>query len=163
MLYSLYSFYQKLSFYQFNTNKLFAMPFYQFLQTPTHDQIDQLITLYQEAGWWSSEIDTSDVLKGIISGSHGFCVAVIENKIVGMGRSISDGVSDAYIQDVAVTKSFRRKGIASGIVTELIKKLEADGIGWIGLIAEKGSAEYYRPLGFDPMPNSTPMLRLRKL
>jgi aralkylamine N-acetyltransferase len=139
------------------------MPFYQFLQTSTDDQIDQLITLYQEAGWWSSEIDSRDVLKGIISGSHCFCVAMIENRIVGMGRSISDGISDAYIQDLTVTKSLRQKGIASRIVTELIKKLEADGIGWIGLIAEKGSAEFYRPLGFDPMPNSTPMLRLRKL
>jgi ribosomal protein S18 acetylase RimI-like enzyme len=139
------------------------MPFYQFLQTPNYDQIDQLITLYQEAGWWSAEIDSHDVLKGIISGSHCFCVAVIENRIVGMGRSISDRVSDAYIQDVTVAKSFRRRGIASGIVMELIKRLEADGIGWIGLIAERGSAEYYRPLGFDPMPDSTPMLRLRKL
>ncbi len=139
------------------------MPFYQFLQTPTCDQIDQLIALYQEAGWWSAGIDNRDVLMRIISGSHCFCVAVIENRIVGMGRSISDGASDAYIQDVTVTKSFRRKGIAGGIVTELIKKLEADGIGWIGLIAERGSAEYYRPLGFEPMPDSTPMLRLRKL
>jgi ribosomal protein S18 acetylase RimI-like enzyme len=139
------------------------MPFYQFLQTPNYDQIDQLITLYQEVGWWSAEIDSHDVLKGIISGSHCFCVAVIENRIVGMGRSISDRVSDAYIQDVTVAKSFRRRGIASGIVMELIKRLEADGIGWIGLIAERGSAEYYRPLGFDPMPDSTPMLRLRKL
>jgi ribosomal protein S18 acetylase RimI-like enzyme len=138
------------------------MPFYQFLKSPTHDQIDQLINLYQEAGWWSAETDSRDVLKGIISGSHCFCVAVIENRIVGMGRSISDGVSDAYIQDVTVAKSFRRKGIASRIVTKLIKKLEADGIGWIGLIAEKDSADYYRPLGFDPMPNSTPMLKSRK-
>ncbi len=138
------------------------MPFYRLLQNPTDDQIDQLITLYREAGWWCEKIDSRDVLKGIISGSHGFCVAVTKNRIVGMGRSISDGVSDAYIQDVTVAKAYRRKGIASRIVTELIKKLEADGIGWIGLIAEKGSAGYYRPLGFDPMPNSTPMLRLRK-
>jgi aralkylamine N-acetyltransferase len=139
------------------------MPFYQFLQTPTDDQIDQLIILYQDAGWWSGEIDSRETLKGIISGSHCFCVAVFEDRIVGMGRSISDRASDAYIQDVTVEKSFRRKGIARRIVTELIKKLEADGIGWIGLIAEKGSAEFYRPLGFDPMPDSTPMLRLRKL
>jgi ribosomal protein S18 acetylase RimI-like enzyme len=138
------------------------MPFYRFLQNPNDDQIDQLITLYREAGWWHEKIDSREVLKGIISGSHDFCVAVIKNRIVGMGRSISDGVSDAYIQDVTVAKPYRRKGIASRIVTELIKKLEADGVGWIGLIAEKGSAEYYRPLGFDPMPNSTPMLRLRK-
>jgi aralkylamine N-acetyltransferase len=139
------------------------MPVYQFLQKPDHNQIDQLITLYQDAGWWSADMDSRDLLKRIISGSHCFCVAVIEDRIVGMGRSISDGVSDAYIQDVTVATPFRGKGIARRIVTELIRKLEADGIGWIGLIAEKGSADFYSPLGFEPMPNSTPMLRLRKL
>lgn len=137
---------------------------YQFLQAPVYNQIEQLISLYEEAGWWTADVDSRDILKGIITGSHCFCVAVTDNNnIIGMGRSISDGVSDAYIQDVTVSKPFRRKGIATRLVTELINKLEKDGIGWIGLIAEKGSAGFYRPLGFDPMPNSTPMLKLRKL
>lgn len=139
------------------------MPSYQFLKIPTSDQIDQLIHLYQEAGWWSAQTDNRDLLRGIIAGSHYFCAASVENRIIGMGRAISDGVSDAYIQDVTVSKPLRRKGIAGRIITELIGKLEADGIGWIGLIAERGSAGFYRPFGFDPMPDSTPMLRLRKL
>jgi spermidine synthase len=139
------------------------MPFYQFLHIPTSDQIDQLIALYQEAGWWSAQTDSRDLLEGIIAGSFYFCVAVVENRIIGMGRAISDGVSDAYIQDVTVSKPYRRKKIASRIITELIEKLEFDGIGWIGLIAERGSAGFYRPFGFEPMPDSTPMLRLRKL
>jgi spermidine synthase len=88
---------------------------------------------------------------------------VADNKVVGMGRAISDGVSDAYIQDVMVSKIYRHQGIATQITILLIEKLEADGIGWIGLIAEKGSAGFYRRLGFTPMANSTPMLRLRKL
>jgi spermidine synthase len=80
-----------------------------------------------------------------------------------MGRSISDGVSDAYIQDVTVSKPFRGKGIGSQLVTKILEKLEKDGIEWIGLIAERGSARFYQPLGFTEMSNSTPMLRLRKL
>lgn len=139
------------------------MSSYKFLQTPTCNQIDELILLYQEAGWWSAGINNRDLINGIITRSHCFCIAVADNKIVGMGRVISDGVSDAYIQDVMVSKLFRHRGIATQIVILLIEKLEADGIGWIGLIAEKGSAGFYRRLGFAPMANSTPMLRLRKL
>lgn len=139
------------------------MPSYQFLKHPTYDQLDQLVTLYQAAGWWSAETDNRTLLTGIVKGSHYFCVAVNDQTIVGMGRSISDGVSDAYIQDVTVAENFRTQGIATRIVTLLIEKLEADGIGWIGLIAESGSDRLYRPLGFTPMSNSTPMLRLRLL
>jgi predicted N-acetyltransferase YhbS len=54
-------------------------------------------------------------------------------------------------------------GIGSQIIIMLIEKLEADGIGWIALIAEKDSAGFYHQLGFAPMVNATPMLRLRKL
>jgi ribosomal protein S18 acetylase RimI-like enzyme len=136
---------------------------FQFLHTPTDDQIDQLILLYKEARWWSAATDNRDLIKGIVTGSHCFCVATANTKIIGMGRSISDGVSDAYIQDVMVSKPFRLQKIATEIITRLIKKLEEDGIGWIGLIAEQGSADFYRPFGFEPMMNSTPMLRLRKL
>ena len=136
---------------------------FKFIKYPDPDQLDQLITLYQEAGWWSAATDSLDLIKGIIAGSHCFCVATVGNRLVGMGRAISDGVSDAYVQDVTVLKEFRRRGIGTKLVSQLIEKLEADGIGWIGLIAESGSADFYRPLGFAPMPNSAPMLRLRKL
>jgi ribosomal protein S18 acetylase RimI-like enzyme len=134
-----------------------------FLKTPTCDQINALICLYQEAKWWSAETDNRDLIKAIITGSHCFCVATVDQKIIGMGRAISDGVSDAYIQDVAVLKAFRHKGIATQIITRLIEKLEVDGIGWIGLIAENNTADFYHRFGFTPMENSAPMLRLRKL
>jgi spermidine synthase len=136
---------------------------YQFLKTPAYNQIDELILLYQEASWWSAGVDNRYLINGIVTRSHCFCVAMADSKIIGMGRAISDGVSDAYIQDVMVSKPFRHQGIATQIVILLIEKLEADGIGWIGLIAEKGSADFYHQLGFTSMANSTPMLRLRKL
>ena len=147
---------------QFRSNSL-PMPSYQFLIDPTCDQMNQIVALYQEARWWSSQSDNHDLVKRIIKGSHCFCVAWARKRIVGMGRSISDGVSDAYIQDVVVSESFRGLGIGTHIVRYMIQKLEADGILWIGLIAEQGAAGFYRPLGFNTMPNSTPMLRLRQV
>jgi len=52
-----------------------------------------------------------------------------------MGRAISDGISDAYIQDVTVLSEFRGQGIGTGIVQEILKQLRDDGLQWIGLIA----------------------------
>lgn len=104
-------------------------------------------------------MDNAKTVKKIISGSHCFVIANIKNKIIGMGRAISDHVSDAYIQDVTVQESFRGQKIGTRIIAMLIEKLNQDGIHWIGLIAEKNASPFYEPLGFTIMPNAAPMLR----
>ena len=128
------------------------------LSSPTPDQIHQIISLYRYEGWWSEEADDPERLSGIVTGSHLFIIAQKEDEIVGMGRSISDRTSDAYIQDVAVKKAYRGQGIGTTIINDLIKRLRADGIDWIGLIAEKGSHGFYTRLGFHKMPDSVPLL-----
>jgi len=77
---------------------------------------------------------------------------------VGMGRAISDGVSDAYIQDVTVLKELRGRGIGKGIVQTLTGFLKERGLQWIGLISEPGYERFYESLGFKVMPNYTPFL-----
>jgi ribosomal protein S18 acetylase RimI-like enzyme len=128
------------------------------LSSPTPDQIHQIISLYRYEGWWSEEADDPERVSGIVTGSHLFIIALNEDEIVGMGRSISDRTSDAYIQDVAVKKAYRGQGIGTIIINDLIKRLRADGIDWIGLIAEKGSHGFYTRLGFHKMPDSVPLL-----
>jgi aralkylamine N-acetyltransferase len=132
---------------------------YQFILTPTQTEITRLTELYRLAGWWMDEADNPSAVAGIVSGSHCFLVARQADTIVGMGRAISDRISDAYIQDVTVDPAFRGQGIGSRIVAELVARLEADGIGWIGLIAERKTHPFYRPLGFSPMADSVPMLK----
>lgn len=135
---------------------------YSFLQTPTPAEIVRLIQLYRQAGWWKDEADDPDLVSGIVTGSHCFLVARhADDTIVAMGRAISDRISDAYIQDVTVDPSFRGQGIGSRMVAALVARLEADGIGWIGLIAERKTHPFYRPLGFAPMADALPMLKKR--
>ncbi|HIJ55422.1 MAG TPA: GNAT family N-acetyltransferase [Deltaproteobacteria bacterium] len=131
------------------------------LSSPTPDQIHQIISLYRYEGWWSEETDDPELVSGIVAGSYLFIIALKEDEIVGMGRAISDGTSDAYIQDVTVKKAYRGQGIGTTIINELIKGLRADGIGWIGLIAEKGSHGFYTRLGFHRMQDSVPLLNQR--
>ena len=133
---------------------------YTFLETPTHVELARLTELYRQAGWWTDDADNPSLVAGIVAGSHCFLVARQAKTILAMGRAISDRVSDAYIQDVTVDPAFRGKGIGSRMVTELVARLEADGIGWIGLIAERKTHPFYRPLGFSPMADSVPMLKI---
>ena len=79
-----------------------------------------------------------------------------------MGRAVSDGVSDAYIQDVVVLKKFRRAGIGNRIIEKIIECLRSRRIGWIGLIAEPGTQPFYQRLGFAAMAGYTPMLLEKK-
>ena len=132
---------------------------YSFLEIPTRMDIARLTKLYRQAGWWTDEADNPSLVAGIVAGSHCFLVARQAKTIIAMGRAISDRVSDAYIQDVTVDPAFRKQGIGSRMVAALVTRLEADGIGWVGLIAERKTHPFYRVLGFSPMADSVPMLK----
>jgi len=131
------------------------------LKDPSPDQIERIIALYRQAGWWKNSSDNPELVSRIIHGSHCFMVvSTTEDGIIGMGRAIRDGASDAYIQDVTVDKSFQGRKIGSGIIRKLVEQLQTDGLKWIGLIAENNSQPFYENLGFTKMKNAIPMLNL---
>jgi spermidine synthase len=132
---------------------------YTFIHAPEDEQIPGIIRLYDTAGWWTGQDrENPELIRRIVAGSHCFVLAWEGNEIIGMGRAISDGISDAYIQDLAVLPEFRGQGVGTGIVREILNRLRADGLQWIGLIAGRNSHPFYRKLGFEEMPASTAML-----
>ncbi len=123
-------------------------------------QLEGVLDLYRLQGWWGPPTDHDpQAAEAIIRGSHCFVVAFHEGSIIGMGRAISDGASDAYIQDLVVRFPFRGKGIGTRMVNEIIGRLRHDGLGWIGLVAEAGTWDFYRRAGFAEMPGSVLMLK----
>lgn len=117
------------------------------------------IQLYRDAGWWKDAYaEDLSFIANIVSGSACFVTASIEGRTIGMGRALSDGSSDAYIQDVVVLNAFRGKGIGSRIVRTLVAALQERGVDWIGLVGEPGSEGFYRRLGFVLMRGYVPML-----
>lgn len=128
-----------------------------FIQKADKTTLSRIITIYRAQGWWKPG-DKPGLLARMIAGSHCFVLAEKEGRLVGMGRAISDGVSDAYIQDVAVLSSERGSGAGSAIVKALAKRLKADGIKWVGLIAQDDSSPFYSRLGFKELKKAAPML-----
>jgi ribosomal protein S18 acetylase RimI-like enzyme len=120
--------------------------------------------LYQDAGWWEAndESDGCAWIDDLVRQSFCFVGAFSGAELIGMGRAVSDGVSDAYIQDVVVFKKFRRAGIGNKIIEKTIEFLQSRRIGWIGLIAEPGTQSFYQRLGFVAMQGYTPMLLKKK-
>ena len=119
---------------------------------------NEIVELYKAGGWWKDSYNKSGI-KYLLKGSFAFAVAVDKSsrKAVGMGRIISDGVSDAYIQDLVVLPEFRDKGIGQKLVKALLDYCISKGILWIGLIAEPNQDGFYSTIGFKSMKNYVPM------
>jgi aralkylamine N-acetyltransferase len=120
--------------------------------------VEALVALYKAGGWWSEEPDARQRIPALITGSFCFMVARLQDgRIAGMARLLSDGVSDAYIQDVVVLPEWRGRGIGRELVRRLVEHCRSNGIGWIGLIAEPGTRHFYEDLGFKALLDYIPM------
>jgi spermidine synthase len=127
------------------------MLIFRFLNRPDAATVRQIISLYSRQGWWDKG-DSPALAAALIRNSHCF-LAVFDR-----GRAISDGVNDAYIQDVMVLDEYRGRDIGSKIIRTLKRRLKADGIKWLGLIAQNGSSDFYRKLGFKLIERAAPMM-----
>ena len=54
----------------------------------------------------------------------------------------------------------RTARVGTAIVSAVVSRLEADGLGWIGLIAERHSEPFYARFGFSPMADATPLVKI---
>ena len=70
------------------------------------------------------------------------------DRVVGMARMLSDGVSNAYVVDVWTMSSYRRQGIASRMVRHLLDQVPGQHVG-----LQTGDAQaLYASLGFGEQP-----------
>jgi len=129
------------------------------IQLVTSWPIEEIVALYKAGHWWREWYHTSQI-SSLIAQSFAFAVAVdtTTGKAVGMGRVLSDGISDAYIQDVVLLPKYRKYGLGTKLVQMLISQCKKCGIHWIGCIAEPGIEQFYKELGFRPMKGHTAML-----
>ncbi len=127
------------------------------VRKPDPAALKGIITIYRAHGWWTPS-DKTALLKKIIKGSHCFALAERGGRVIGIGRAISDGVSDAYIQDMAVLEAERGSGAGGAILEALLKSLKKDGIKWVGLIAQDNSEYFYRNVGFKALKKAHPMI-----
>ena len=88
-------------------------------------------------------------LETVFSNSKYKCFGFINNKLIGVGRALADGLDCSYICDVAIHPEYQGIGLGTKIISELIKL--SSGHKKIILYANLGKEGFYSKLGFMKM------------
>ena len=91
---------------------------------------------------------SADALRRSFENSPHVSFAFDDDRVVGMGRLLSDGVCNAYLVDVWTASSHRRQGIASTIVRQLMDCVPGQHIA----LQTDDAQSLYAGLGFRPQP-----------
>lgn len=82
---------------------------------------EDLMKLYQNVGC-SAYTEDLDLLKEAIQKSLDVVTAWEDGELVGLIRTIGDGLTILYIQDILVLKDYQNKGIGSRLLQEVLEK-----------------------------------------
>lgn len=82
---------------------------------------DQVISLYEDAGWTSYTKDPEKLMKALY---HSLMVisAWDNERLVGLIRAVGDGLVILYIQDILVLNDYKRKGIGKTLMNYIFNK-----------------------------------------
>lgn len=107
----------------------------------------ELADLREAVGWNRMEKEYSSPL--MTSFYH---IAAYENeKLIGYIDSVSNGVTDAYIQDLMVSPDCQGKGIGTELMNKMIKYLKEKNIYMISVVYEESLKPFYERFGFNNM------------
>ncbi|CAG9613130.1 hypothetical protein BACCIP111899_02325 [Bacillus rhizoplanae] len=91
------------------------------------EDFTQLLTLYESLGWNSLKLTVND-LEQMCNQSWYAIYTFDEQKLVGTGRIISDGVITGIICGVGVLPSYQSKGIGKEMLNRMIEHCEQNRV-----------------------------------
>ncbi len=99
-------------------------------------------------------------LKTVFTNSRYKCFVYDDQKLVGVGRALADGVDVSYLADVAIHPDYKGQGIGKAIVKKLVE-FSKDHKKII-LYASIGKEPFYAKLGFDKMNTAMAIFKNRE-
>ena len=106
-----------------------------------------LADLREAVGWNRMEAEYSD--PRLTSYCH---IAVYDGgRLVGWIDCVSNGVTDAYIQDLMVHPACQGQGIGTGLMRRMLAYLREKRIFMVSVIYEESLKAFYARFGFWPM------------
>ena len=113
------------------------------------NSIEEFNYLYDAIGWGSYDKKVSE--KSLANTMYSVSV-YDDDKIIGYGRIIGDGICFLYIHDVMVIPKYQNKKIGSQIMNKLLEKVNQIKIEnpyvRVYLGASKGKEKFYERFGF---------------
>ena len=103
--------------------------------------------LRESVGWNRME----NVYKDPCMTSYYHIAVYDDNTLIGYIDSVSNSVTDAYIQDLMVHPDYQGKGIGTELMNSMIIKLKERHIYMISVVFEERLKPFYKRLGFFDM------------
>lgn len=117
---------------------------YEYNQTVS---VKALSDLRESVGWNRMENEYNNPL--MTSYYH---IAVYDkDKLVGYIDCLSNGVTDAYIQDLMIHPNYQRQGIGTDLMNKMIGYLKEKYIYMISVVFEESLKAFYEKFGFYDM------------
>ncbi|MDR3625826.1 MAG: GNAT family N-acetyltransferase [Ignavibacteriaceae bacterium] len=124
--------------------------------------IDQYFNLFETTGWNKEYCLNKDELNLSLSNSY-YTVSVYEdNKLVGFGRIVSDGVLHAMVYEMIVDPDYQGEGIGSTILNMMVDKCLENNIRDIQLFCARGKKSFYERHGFTVRDSSAPGMQYNR-
>jgi GNAT superfamily N-acetyltransferase len=106
---------------------------------------DKVIALYIADGW-SAAKKPQELLNGLRN-SHSLVSAWIDEDLVGLGNSLSDGYLVVYYPHLLVLPVYQGRGIGGRIMEYM--KMKYQGFHQHILVADERAVEFYQKHGFE--------------
>lgn len=109
---------------------------------------DQVMALYDDAGW-TAYTDEPDILMKAIENSLKVWTLWDGEKLIGLARTIGDGATICYLQDILILKAYQGRGLGSDLLKEIMK--ENENIRQFVLLTEDSEKTkgFYKKLGLS--------------
>jgi GNAT superfamily N-acetyltransferase len=111
--------------------------------------LEEMQQVYASVGWTKHN---TDIIRQVFNASTHVTIVTSDNRVVGFGRAISDGVFNAAIYDVVVHADYQGTGIGKLIIDDLLYNLR--DVSCVHLISTTGNEDFYRRAGLKRVKTS---------
>lgn len=102
----------------------------------------------------------ADTQKKVFENSYAVVFIFDDDKLVGFGRAISDGICQAAIYNIALDEAYHGKGLGKDIVNKLVSRVSHCNII---LYTHPDTVSLYEHLGFRRMKTGMAMYQKEKI
>ena len=110
----------------------------------------EILKLYSSVGWTAYTDDPASLEAGF-ENSLLTLVCYDGDRLVGIIRTVGDGNTIVYIQDVLVDPSYQRKGIGSALIRAVLDRFRNVRQIVLSTDAQPSTIAFYESLGFRKM------------
>ena len=114
------------------------------VQRDAHLDPEHVHELRLAVGWPSDPKRQADELEQC----YAYFSVTVGGQIVGFLNVVSNGVTDALLNNLMVHPDYRRQGIGKALLRTAVDELSGDGLKYFNLVFEEDLVPFYRRCGF---------------